>query len=100
MPLASLSAGAAALLGAAASAAAGGIAAVAKSGSEGKQRKHEKDLQTIHTTEPGFEDFGDEMVDETTDEDQFSLMDKDLFSLTNAKRPVIFPNNRMMNRRI
>ncbi len=81
MPLASLSAGAAALLGAAASAAAGGIGAGVKALTSSKDRKHEKELETIHTTKPGFDDFGDELVDEG---DQFAL----------SKKPprVIFPN--------
>ena len=31
---------------------------------KGDARKQEKEMETIHTTEPGFNDFGEELADE------------------------------------
>ena len=43
----------------------GGIAGGVLSAKEkGDARKQEKEMATIHTTEPGFNDFGEELADE------------------------------------
>ena len=59
-------------------AAKGGISAL----TAGKERKHEKDLETMHTTEPGFTTFGDDLANQGT---SFANLD-----LSSANRPVLF----------
>lgn len=53
------------LLGSAAVSAVGGAAkAGLESAAGSKQRKHEKDLAQLQATKPGFENFGDELVND------------------------------------
>lgn len=48
-----------------------------------QQRKHDKELETIHTTKPGYTEFGDELVGDSND-----------FNLDYPGKPFIFPGKR------
>lgn len=69
-----------------ASAVGGAVSSIGGALSKNKERKHDKDMATIHTTEEGFNNFGDE------------LEDNGRFNLNNAGRPVIFPGGSTANR--
>ncbi len=70
------------LLGGAIASAVGGAAKGIGGAIEGgKKRKHEKELETIHQTDEGFEDMDLVQADPR-------------FDLTSQKPPVLFPNTR------
>lgn len=70
------------LLSGALSAAAGGIGAAIKAKAANKDRQQEKELATIDRTKPGFNDFGDDLIEK---------FGHGRFDLKNAGKGVLFP---------